>query len=315
MSGENVTKITEIFLLGFKTFHKANDLLFILLLLLYCVTVCVNLLIIIIVSSNKNLRSPMYFFLSQLSVSDILLTTDIVPNALVSVLNNGSLMSFTGCIAQFYVFGGSESSECFILTIMAYDRYLAICNPLRYSSIMNTMICLRLTLCSWLLSFSFILVTTLMLSTLEFCGPNVIDHFFCDFAPILQLSCSGTSTVQIEVVLLSIPVMVFPLIIIILSYGSIVMAILGLSSNTDRWKSFSTCSSHLTIVCMFYGTLIMTYILPTKGLSLSVSKAISVLYTMVTPMLNPLIYSLKNKDIKHAIKHFFNTCPCRSLYE
>ncbi|XP_040197867.1 olfactory receptor 11L1-like [Rana temporaria] len=313
MNGGNVTKVTEVLLLGFRNFHKLKGFIFVCLLLIYCVTVCINLLIIILVSSSKSLHSPMYFFLSQLSLSDILLTTDIIPNALVSVINNGSTMSLMGCFSQFYVFGGLESSECFILTIMAYDRYMAICYPLRYSLMMSFPTCLKSVLCSWLLSFIFILVTTLMLSTLEFCGPNVIDHFFCDFAPIIELSCSETSAVQMEVVLLSIPVMVFPLIIIIVSYGCIVMAILRLSSNIDRWKTFSTCSSHLTVVCIFYGTLITIYILPPKGLSLSISKVVSILYTMVTPMLNPLIYSLKNKDIKDAVKHFAHIWAHRAL--
>ncbi|XP_018415296.1 PREDICTED: olfactory receptor 11L1-like [Nanorana parkeri] len=314
MNGGNITKVTEILLLGFKNVQKLRGPLFVLLLLVYCVTVCVNILIIILVSTSKSLHSPMYFFLSQLSLADILLTTDIIPIVLVSVLNDGLVMSFTGCITQFYVFGGSESSECFILTIMAYDRYLAICNPLRYTLMMNFTICLKSVLCSWFLSFSFILVTTLMLSALEYCGPNVIDHFFCDFAPILELSCSETSAVQLEVVLLSIPVMIFPLIIIMVSYGCIVMAILQLPSHIDRWKSFSTCSSHLTVVCIFYGTLIVIYILPTKGFSLSISKVIAVLYTMVTPMLNPLIYSLKNKDIKCAIENFSKIWAHRPLY-
>ncbi|KAM5171679.1 olfactory receptor 5V1-like [Mantella aurantiaca] len=313
MNGGNMTAVTEILLLGFKNVHKVKGLLLILLLLAYCVTVCVNLMIIILVSSCKTLHSPMYFLLSQLSLADMLLTTDIVPYALVSVLHNGSVMSFTGCVIQFYVFGGTESSECLILTIMAYDRYLAICNTLRYSSMMTSMVCLKSIFCAWLLSFSCILVTTLMLSTLEFCGPNVIDHFFCDFAPLLELSCSATSMVQIEAVLLSALVMIFPLIIIVLSYGCIIMAILRLSSNADRWKSFSTCSSHLTVVCIFYGTLIMIYVLPTKGLSVSINKVISALYTIVTPMLNPLIYSLKNKDIKHAVKYLSNIWAHKSL--
>lgn len=304
MNGGNGTRVTEMLLTGFKNFHNFKSLLFVFLLLLYFGTVSANLLILLLVSTSKNLYSPMYFFLSQLSLSDILLTSDIVPNALGSVLNNGSVMSFAGCVTQFYVFGGSETFECFILTLMAYDRYLAICHPLQYSLMMTFMICLKSILCSWLLSFSFILVTTLMLSTLDFCGPNVIDHFFCDFAPLLELSCSERSAVQMVVVLLSIPVMVFPLIIIILSYGSLVKAILRLPFHTDRWKPFSTCTSHLIVVGMFYGTLILTYILPNKGFSVSVSKVISVLYTMVIPMLNPLIYSLKNNDIKRAIKHF-----------
>ncbi|XP_068129336.1 olfactory receptor 2D2-like [Hyperolius riggenbachi] len=299
---KNFTTVSEIVLLGFKKFHRSKDLLFSLLLPVYIVTVCVNLLIIVLVSHSKNLHSPMYFFLTQLSLSDIMLATDITPNALATVLGDGIIMSFAGCILQFYVFGCSESFECFILTVMAFDRYIAICSPLRYPLIMSRVSCLKLVTCSWILSFSFILVTTLMLSTLQFCGPNVIDHFFCDFAPILEFSCSETSAIQIEVMLLSIPVMIFPLVIIIVSYSCIVKSVQQLSSNISRFKTFSTCSSHLTVVSIFYGTLIITYILPTKGLSLSISRAISVLYTMMTPMLNPIIYSLRNKDIKCAVQ-------------
>ncbi|KAM5171678.1 olfactory receptor 11L1-like [Mantella aurantiaca] len=302
MYNGNHTLVSEIILLGFPNLHKFNILIFILLLIIYFVTINGNLLIIILVCNTKKLQSPMYFFLIQLSLSDILLTTDVVPNTLANVLNGGVAMSLVGCIAQFYIFGSSESFECLILTVMAYDRYLAICNPLRYSSIMNYPLFLNLILLSWLLGFSFILVIIITISTLDFCGPNVIDHFFCDMEPILELSCSETYTVHLEALIQCVPVILIPLMITLISYGCIVKAILKISSNTGRWKSFSTCSSHLTVVCMFYGTLISIYMLPKNNLSVNITKVISLLYTVVTPMLNPIIYSLRNKDIKEAAK-------------
>ncbi|XP_077329918.1 olfactory receptor 11L1-like [Lithobates pipiens] len=301
MIEKNQTHISEIVLLAFQSLNYWKSILFIPLFTVYCVTICGNLLIITLVSSSENLHSPMYIFLVQLSLCDILLTTDIIPNTLSGVLGNGTIISFSGCISQWYIFGGSEASECFILTVMAYDRYLAICNPLRYSSIMNMRLLVTLSILCWALGFSITLVTTLSIATLDFCGPHIIDHFFCDLAPILQLSCSETSQVKMEVALLSIFVIVLPLGLTGASYGCIVQTILTMSSNVHRRKAFSTCSSHLTVVCIFYGTLIVIYMLPTEGLSLSVSKSLALLYTVVTPMMNPIIYSLRNKDVKDAI--------------
>ncbi|XP_040197866.1 olfactory receptor 11L1-like [Rana temporaria] len=307
MTEKNQTHITEIILLGFQSLNYWKVVLFISLFIFYCVNICGNLLIITLVSFCKNLHSPMYMFLVQLSICDILLTTVIIPHTLTGVLGNGTVISFSGCISQWYIFGGSEASECFILTAMAYDRYLAICNPLRYSSIMNMSLLEKLSILCWALGFSITLVTTLSIATLDFCGPHIIDHFFCDLAPILRLSCSETSQVKMEVALLSIFVMIFPLGLTGASYGCIVQTILRMSSNVHRRKAFSTCSSHLTVVCIFYGTLIVIYMLPTEGLSLSVSKSIALLYTVVTPMMNPIIYSLRNKDVKDAIN------ICRNL--
>lgn len=301
MIEKNQTHITEIILLGFQSLNYWKFILFISLFTVYCVTICGNLLIITLVSFCKNLHSPMYIFLVQLSLCDILLTTDIIPNTLTGVLGNGTVISFSGCISQWYIFGGSEASECLILTVMSYDRYLAICKPLRYSSIMNMRLLVKLSILCWTLGFSITLVTTLSIATLDFCGPHIIDHFFCDLAPILHLSCSETSQVKMEVALLSIFVIVLPLGLTGASYGCIVQTILRMSSNVHRRKAFSTCSSHLTVVCIFYGTLIVIYMLPTEGLSLSVSKSLALLYTVVTPMMNPIIYSLRNKDVKDAI--------------
>ncbi|XP_073403088.1 olfactory receptor 11L1-like [Dendrobates tinctorius] len=302
MDNRNYTTVNKIFLLGFTNMHHLKILLFILLLVVYCVTICGNLLIIALVSMTRTLHTPMYVFLTQLSISDILLTTDIVPNTLACVLNDGLILSFSGCIFQFYIFGVSESIECLVLAVMAYDRYLAICNPLRYTTIMNFALLLKMILISWILGASLILVSTLSIFGLEFCGPNVIDHFFCDFAPLIKLSCSETLTVEMEAFYLSVFVIMLPSVMTVTSYGCIVNTILSLSSDLQKRKAFSTCSSHLTVVSIFYGTLITIYLTPTKGVSMTINKVVSLFYTVVTPLLNPIIYSLRNKDIKETMR-------------
>ncbi|KAM3924577.1 olfactory receptor 11H4-like [Leptodactylus fuscus] len=244
----------------------------------------------------------MYFFISQLSISDILLTTDIVPNMLHILLNNGGTITFIGCIVQFYFFCVSETSECLLLAVMSYDRYVAICNPLRYTSIMTWTHCLKLVTICWLLGFTIILSDNVSVSMLDFCGPNVIDHFFCDLVPLLSISCSDTFVVQLEIYLLSFPVAIIPSIIIIVSYVNIVSTILRIPSSTGRQKAFSTCSSHLIVVSIFYGTLFSVYVFPTRGQLSSISKDLSLLYTVFTPFINPIIYSLRNKDIKKAVQ-------------
>ncbi|XP_075061763.1 olfactory receptor 1500-like [Mixophyes fleayi] len=297
----NLTMVTEFILLGFQVSHNIKILLFILLLVIYCVSICGNLLIIILVSYNKNLHSPMYFFLTQLSISDILLISDIVPNVLHIVLNDRGTIRFAGCITQLYFFCALETSASLLLTVMSYDRYLAICNPLHYASIMNSAYCMKLVVISWMLSFSTVLIDTVTTSMLQFCGPNIIDHFFCDLVPLLEVSCSDTFIVQIEIYLLSVPLVSLPCIIIIISYVNIIYTILRTPSNSVRKKVFSTCSSHMTVVAIYYGTMFSVYVLPTSVQSLSISKILSLQYTVVNPLINPIIYSLRNKDIKEAL--------------
>ncbi|XP_072006596.1 olfactory receptor 11L1-like [Engystomops pustulosus] len=310
MNEKNQTKVYEIFLLGFKDLHNIKIPLLILLLLTYCVTICGNVLIIVLVSYSKTLQSPMYFFLTQLSISDIMLTTDIVPTTLASMFHDKMVLSFSGCITQFYIFGCSESTECLILAVMAYDRYLAICHPLHYATIMDFDLFLKMSIISWIFGALIVIITILALFGLEFCGPNIIDHFFCDLTPILKLSCSETSKVEMEVFFLDIFVLILPFIMTVTSYGWIIKTILGLSSNLQRRKAFSTCSSHLTVVCIFYGTLIAIYMISTRGVSLTINKVASLLYTVVTPMLNPIIYSLRNKDIKENIRKLQTHLRC-----
>ncbi|XP_056425566.1 olfactory receptor 11L1-like [Hyla sarda] len=302
----NLSAVTEFFLSGFQVSQDLRIVLFCLFLCIYLCTVCGNLLIITLVSTSKNLHTPMYFFISQLATSDILVITDVVPKLLHILLNNGGTITFNDCITQLYFFGVSETSECLLLAVMSYDRYVAICNPLRYSSIMTRGNCVKLVIICWVIGFSIIFISTITITKLNFCGPNVIDHLFCDIIPSLELSCSDTFIVHLEMYLLGFPVVFIPTTIIIMSYTYIVLSILRISSNISRQKAFSTCSSHLVVVSIFYSTMCSVYVVPTKGLTRSMSKIFSLLYTMFTPMVNPIIYSLKNKDIRKAVQEILH---------
>ncbi|XP_073479903.1 olfactory receptor 11L1-like [Aquarana catesbeiana] len=300
MDEKNVTVITVIQFLGFHIPTSITFLVFFLFLILYCVTICGNLLIITLVSYSKTLHSPMYFFLSQLSVSDIFLTTDVVPTMLHTVLENSTTVSVSECITQFYFFAATESLECLLLTVMSYDRYVAICKPLHYTLLMSHQFCWITVIISWSLSFLAVLIPTLTISTLQFCGPNIIDHFFCDLDPILQLSCSDTTIIQLEATSLSAVFAVIPFFIIIVSYVYIIFTIFEIPSITGRQKVFSTCSSHLTVVSIFYGTIVCVYLIPSRVQSWDITKFLSLLYTVFTPLLNPIIYSLRNKELKQV---------------
>ncbi|KAM5171618.1 olfactory receptor 11L1-like [Mantella aurantiaca] len=295
-----MNNISYVFLLGFPNLYYYNTLLFSFLLGVYCFTVCGNFIIIALVSVSNNLHSPMYFFITQVSLLDILMSSDIIPNLLYIVLHGGGTMPLAACISQFYVFANSESAECLILTIMSYDRYVAICNPLRYNAIINKSFCLLSVLAAWLFSFLMVLMNAIATHFLEFCGPGVIDHFFCDFSPVLDISCSDISLIQSQTIAICIIVIICPFTLIIISYVCILSAIFNIQSNTGRRKAFSTCSSHLTVVCIFFGTLFFVYMVPNKGRLLATRKALSLLYTVVTPLINPFIYSLRNQDFKKA---------------
>ncbi|KAM9312227.1 olfactory receptor 6N1-like [Gastrophryne carolinensis] len=301
MKRENVTYVDTIVLIGFQLPQNITVLAFCILLLISVVTICGNLLIITVVAYSKTLHCPMYFFLSQLSVLDILMIMDIAPNMLYTLLVKKTIILFSACIMQLYFFGVSELLECLILTAMSYDRYLAICKPLHYTMIMTHQVCWRLVITCWIFAILVVLNNILTLLKLHFCGPNTINHFFCDFDPILELSCIDTSMVQLEMKLVGTACIAAPFLIIIVSYIYIIVTIFEIPSLTGRRKAFSTCSSHLTVVSIFYGALVSVYLVPHKGQLRYIAKFLSLLYTVVTPLINPIIYSLRNKDLKNVL--------------
>ncbi|XP_031754256.1 olfactory receptor 1468-like [Xenopus tropicalis] len=308
MNEKNQTWVSEIVLLGFQNLHNFKVPLFSLFLLIYILTVWENVLIIVLVAFSRNLHSPMYFFLQQLSLSDLLESSNIVPTLLRSVINREAILSFVGCVTQYSLFCAPEGFECLLLAVMAYDRYVAICIPLRYTSIMSHRVCVKITLMLWAVGFGLAVITVNLIGTLQFCDQNTINHFFCDLLPLLELSCSDTFLVQLELMIVTIPVIICPFILISVSYMCIAHAILKIVSHTGRQKAFSTCSSHLAVVSMFYGTLIAIYVVPPRNQSQTTSKVLSLLLTIVIPLFNPIIYSLRNKDMNGALIGDMNPC-------
>ncbi|XP_071969651.1 olfactory receptor 11L1-like [Engystomops pustulosus] len=298
----NHTRFTELVLLGFGNLQNFRILLFILFLLIFLFTVIGNLLIIIIVSTNVRLQTPMYYFLCHLSISDLMISATIVPNMLAAIILGGQIITLVGCLTQLYFYSGTTITECFLLSVMSYDRYLAICNPLRYSSIMNLKCQICLSVWPWVLGLTLNITGVLPISNFDFCLDNKIDSFYCDLFPLQKLSCSDTSLVELEVFLFSMPIFILPCVFIIVTYVYIFHTVARIPSTTSKHKAFSTCSSHLIVVCTFYGTLLAKYMIPSKGNSLLLNKIISLLHTVFTPLFNPIIYSLRNQDIKTALQ-------------
>ncbi|KAM4691792.1 olfactory receptor 11L1-like [Rhinophrynus dorsalis] len=302
MSIKNQTRVTEFLLLGFGNLHNLNILFFVVFLIIFLCTLTGNLLIIVLVSTSQQLHSPMYFFLTHLSVSDIVITTDIVPNMLCAILLRGKKIAIASCLTQLYFFSGTTITECYLLSLMSYDRFLAVCYPLRYTSIMDFRRCVYLSVWPWLLGFTINIFGIVPISNFQFCHDNVIDHFYCDVSPIYKLSCSDISTSELIVFVFSVPSLILPCGLIIGTYIYIFYTILRIPSTSGKQKAFSTCSSHLTVVGAFYGTMITKYMIPSQGQSLLTNKIISLLHTVFTPLINPIIYSLRNQDIKTVLR-------------
>ncbi|KAM3926721.1 olfactory receptor 6F1-like [Leptodactylus fuscus] len=308
MDGVNSTAVTEFLILGFPSLKDYKLTFFSVILMMYSMTICENFLIISLVSTSQRLQSPMYFFLGHLALSDIFLVTSVVPKFLEVIIREGSTIPYVECLAQFYLYGGVVCVECFLLTAMSYDRYLAICKPLHYISMMNVKLRYSLVISSWVLSFMLMPITFSLVCDLDFCGPNIINHFFCDFAPLLELSCSDTTGVGIEMIVLSFPIILLPFLCVIISYVSIFITIFGISSTSGRQKTFSTCSSHLVVVSTYYGSMLIIYMVPYRGHSLPINKFISLLYIVLTPLLNPIIYSLRNREIQASVVIYLMVC-------
>ncbi|XP_063293549.1 olfactory receptor 5P6-like [Pelobates fuscus] len=293
----NQTSITQFLLIGFQSLNNYKILLFVLFLIIYIVILSENIVIILLISISKHLKHPMYFFLKNLAFADLLSTSNIIPNGLNIILKKGENISTTACIFQYYFHCFSGFSQSLILMVMSFDRYLAICNPLRYAAIMNVKQCLYLVSLSWFGSFILISTEIILMYQLKFCDSNIINHFFCDFAPIIELSASDTFLLSWFDFVLSLCLIFFPFIFVTVSYIYIFITIFKISSSTGKQKAFSTCSSHLAVVCTFYGTLVAVYLLPSGEQSLIDNKFKSLVYIVLTPMVNPIIYCLRSKEI------------------
>ncbi|KAL2770550.1 olfactory receptor 11L1, partial [Daubentonia madagascariensis] len=302
MEPQNASTVTEFQLLGFQNLLEWQTLLFAIFLFIYFLTITGNVVIISVVNQDQRLHSPMYTFLKHLSFLEIWYTSTIVPLLLANLLSWGQAISFSTCMAQLYFFVFFGATECFLLAMMAYDRYLAICRPLHYSFLMSSEICTKLVAISWLTGVGTGFLPSLMISKLDFCGPNQINHFFCDLPPLMQLSCSSVYITEMAILILSVAVLCICFFLTLVSYVFIVSSILRIPSASGQMKTFSTCGSHLAVVTIYYGTMISMYVRPKAHLSPEANKIISVFYTVITPLLNPVIYSLRNKDFKEAVR-------------
>uniref|UniRef100_A0A6J0V7Y5 Olfactory receptor n=1 Tax=Pogona vitticeps TaxID=103695 RepID=A0A6J0V7Y5_9SAUR len=300
---ENRTLITTFLLLGFGDLEDQWFLPFLLFLVIYVATMAGNILIIMLVIIDHHLHTPMYFFLANLSCLESCYSSNILPLMLANLSKGGQgTISVTGCMVQYYFFGFLAVSECYLLAAMSYDRYVAICNPLLYATLMNGQVCLQLIAGSWISGSLAINITIFLMHQLQFCGSGEINHFFCDFNPILKLSCDDTHMIKLLTIFLAALCSLPPFLLTLASYVSIISVIVRIPSTTGRKKAFSTCSSHLTVVSLFYSTIIIVYMLPKTEALQDLNKVFSLFYTVLTPFLNPLIYSLRNKEVEEAFR-------------
>ncbi|XP_020941123.1 olfactory receptor 5AN1-like [Sus scrofa] len=300
--GGNTTEITSFIFLGFSDFPRIIAMLFVVFLVIYMTTLTWNMCLIILIRMYAHLHTPMYFFLSNLSFIDICYVSSTAPKMLYDFFRDQKIITYVGCFVQSLVFSTMGLSESCLMTVMAYDRYAAICNPLLYSSIMSPSLCGRMVLGSYVAGLSASLTQVSAMVQLHFCGPNVIRHFFCDLPQLLVLSCSDTVFLQLLTIVLTMIFGIINSLVIMISYVYIVISIMKITSAKGRSKAFNTCASHLTAVTLFYTSGMFAYLSSSSGGSSNFDRFASVFYTVVIPMLNPLIYSLRNKDIKDALK-------------
>lgn len=316
MTWGNWTTVREFILVSFSTLsYELQALLFLLFLIIYLVTLMGNVLIILVTTADSALQSPMYFFLRNLSFLEIGFNLVIVPKMLGTLILQDKTISFLGCGAQMYFFFFFGAAECCLLATMAYDRYVAICDPLRYPVIMSRRSCAQLTAASWFAGFPVATVQTTWIFSFPFCGPNRVNHFFCDSPPVIALVCADTSLFELEALTATVLFILFPFLLILGSYVRILSTIFRMPSTEGKRKAFSTCSSHLLVVSLFYSTAILMYFRPRSNTSPEHKKMVSLSYTVVTPMLNPIIYSLRNNEVKAALRRIIGrTLSPRKLW-
>ena len=305
MTGRNQTIVSEFLLLGLPIKSKHQNLFYALFLAMYITTVLGNLLILVLICLDPHLHTPMYLFLSNLSFSDLCFSSVTMPKLLQDMQSQDPSIPYAGCLTQMYFFLFFGDLESFLLVAMAYDRYVAICFPLHYTAIMGPRLCLSLLVLSWVLTTFHAMLHTLLMARLHFCEDNVIAHFFCDMSALLKLSCSDTRVNELVIFITGGLILVIPFLLIITSYARIVSSTLKVPSARGIRKAFSTCGSHLTVVSLFYGTVIGLYLCPSANNSTVKETVMAMMYTVVTPMLNPFIYSLRNRDMKGALGRVF----------
>ncbi|XP_053216146.1 olfactory receptor 5V1-like [Podarcis raffonei] len=304
LNGEigNGTLVTEFILTGLSDLPAVRFSLFAAFLLIYLVTLLGNSTILLAIAADSHLHNPMYFFLSNLSLLDICCPTATVPKMLESLLSASNTISFVGCVLQLYFLIALAGTEVFLLAAMAYDRYVAICNPLRYTVIMSKKLCLQMAAGTWVTGFLNSLLHTVLTFTLPFCRSNRVNQYYCDIPPVLALSCASTYVAEMVVFIVGGIFGVGAFMVTLVSYIHIISTILRIRSAEGKRKALSTCASHLMVVGLFYGTILFTYLRPSSSHHPDQDRMVSMLYGVITPMLNPLIYSLRNKEVKGALK-------------
>ncbi|KFO21768.1 Olfactory receptor 8K3 [Fukomys damarensis] len=305
MKSQNLTAVTEFILLGVTDRPELQAPLFLLFLVIYLTSLLGNLGMIILTQVDPRLQTPMYFFLRHLALTDLGYSTAVGPKMLENFVTDQNTISSYGCATQLFFLGTLVGSELFILSVMSYDRYVAICHTLLYTAIMSPRVCWVLVVIPYLYCTFVSLLVTTKIFTLSFCGYNVISHFYCDSLPLISLLCSDTSDLEVVLLLASSFDLIFSLLVILVSYLLIFVIILRMKSAEGRRKAFSTCGSHLTVVTVFYGTLLFMYVQPKSSHSTASDKVASISYTLVIPMLNPLIYSLRNNDVKYVVQRIW----------
>ncbi|XP_034278884.1 olfactory receptor 2AP1-like [Pantherophis guttatus] len=302
----NKTSVREFILLGFGNSHQLQPFLSTFFLVIYLITITGNIFIFLLVLVDQQLHTPMYFFLANLSFLDTCYSCILLPKMLVSLLTGERTISVHGCLVQYHFVCLCGTTETYILAAMSYDRFLAICRPLHYASIMNKKLCFQLMAGAWINSLIFDVILVSFTTQLSFCGPNVIDDYFCDFRPLQKLSCTDTSLIELIAFCEAVIFIIVPFLLTIASYVCIIGTIIKIKSTTGRQKAFSTCSSHLLVVSLFYSTLIIVYVLPDTASLRPLNKIFSIFYTVMTSLFNPLIYTLRNKEVHKAVKRLFN---------
>ncbi|KAK1335763.1 hypothetical protein QTO34_003558 [Cnephaeus nilssonii] len=308
MKRTNYTLVTEFILLGLADTQELQIFLFLLFFVIYTLTIWGNFGMILLIRADSRLHTPMYFFLANLSFVDICCTSNITPKMLVDLLSEKKTISFAGCFLQLYFFITFATTECILFGLMAYDRYVAICNPLLYPLVMTRTVCLKMAAGALAAGLLNSMVNTSYVSSLPFCSSNVIQHFFCDSPPLFKLSCSDTRLNESIFSTFAGVNIVGTLLVTFTSYCYILFCIFHMHSGEGRHKAFSTCVSHLTAIILFYSSAIYTYLRPSSSYSLGQDKVASVFYTVVIPMLNPMIYSLRNQEVKKALWNANNSC-------